>query len=450
MRQKNVRELALQILIKVEQDGAYSNLVLNQTLSRRSLERTDAALLTELVYGTIQRQNTLDHYLNKWLKKGTKKLDLWVLILLRISLYQLLYLDRIPAHAIVDEAVKLAKRRGHRGISGMVNGVLRNMIRNQDELVLSDLDSAAYLALKHSHPKWLVSRWINQFGKEETEALCEANLEPPSVNLRVNRLKTNREEFIHHLKSAGFQADASQVAPDGIVVHKGGNLARTAWYEEGWFSIQDESSMLPAVWLAPEPGMKVLDACAAPGGKTTQLAEMMNDEGEIWANDIHKHKEQLIVDQAERLGLSSIRTSVYDARTLHQRFASESFDCVLLDAPCSGFGVIRRKPELKWRRRERELSEIAQIQYEILQSVASLVKPGGRLVYSTCTMEQVENEQNVERFLAANPEWQLDPAPPERIPASVIKRSRGQQGWLQILPHHFGSDGFFIARMKKS
>lgn len=450
-RKKSSRELALHILQKIEQQGAYSNLLLHQTLARHELERPDAALLTELVYGTLQRRNTLDYHLGKWLKKGTDRIETWVLNLLRISLYQILYLDRIPAHAIVNEAVNIAKRKGHRGISGMVNGVLRNILRHQDQLALpSDLHAAARIALQHSHPEWLVTRWLEQFGEEQTEAMCEANLEPPRVSARINVMKTSVEQMIEKMQEAGMQAEASAIAPSGIVVHSGGNLAHTPWHENGELSIQDESSMLPAQLLNPQPGMKVLDACAAPGGKTAQIAEMMNDEGEIWANDVHEHKEKLIASQAARLKLSSVKTSVCDARKLHERHDAESFDCVLLDAPCSGFGVIRRKPDLKWSKKESEIAAIAEIQYEILASVSRLVKPGGVLVYSTCTMERIENEKNIERFLTEQPGWQLDETGAENLPQPVVSQCMTDAGFFQILPHHFGSDGFFMARLKKS
>lgn len=447
----SARELALQVLLKIEQKGAYSNLLLHQTITRYALDRKEVALLTELVYGTVQRKNTLDYYLEQFVKKGINKLEHWVLMLLRISLYQIVYLDKIPTHAVVNEAVIIAKRKGHRGIAGMVNGVLRNIVRNQKQLVLPhSIDPVERIALQYSHPTWLVSRWIKQYGQSETEAICKANLHPPQVSARVNRLQKDKQQLLSEMRQTGLDVTESAIAPEGFFINKGGNLANSIWYERGELTIQDESAMLPAEWLAPEPGMKVLDACAAPGGKTTQIAEMMNDQGEIWANDIHAQKEKLIAQQISRLGLTSVKTCTHDARQLHQRFSEESFDCVLLDAPCSGFGVIRRKPDLKWRKQEQDVHNIAKIQYEILHSVSKLVRSGGVIVYSTCTMDKLENEQNIYRFLKENPSWQLDANKSGRIPDLLFQRCSTVNGMVQILPHHFGSDGFFMARMRKT
>ena len=274
--------------------------------------------------------------------------------LLRLSFYQLHYLDRIPDHAVVSEAVNIAKRRGHQGISGMVNGVLRAIIRSKDELTLpAALGDVKRIALSHSHPEWLVRRWIRQLGAELTEQICAANNEPPHVSIRANARRRSRLELLAQLQASGLSAEASALAQAGILVQGAGNMALVPGFQQGDFSIQDESSMLVAEALDPRPGMKVLDCCAAPGGKTAHIAEKMDDVGQIWACDLHEHKQKLIADQAERLGLSSIQTLVMDAAKLDEHFAAESFDRILLDAPCSGLGVIRRKPDLNGRSRKR-------------------------------------------------------------------------------------------------
>jgi 16S rRNA (cytosine967-C5)-methyltransferase len=429
----SAREAALDVLVRTEQDRSYSNLLLHQTLQKYNLDKPDAGLTTEIVYGTIQRLNTIDYFLTRFVAKGLTKLEPWVRSLLRLSFYQIYYLDRIPDHAVVNEAVNLAKRKGHQGISGMVNGVLRNVIRQKETLELpAALPPAERIALTHSHPEWLVRRWIRQLGEAQTERICEANNVPPRVSIRVNTLKLSRSGLIELLQQAGLEAEPSKLSADGIIVRGGGNMAMTSWYAEGLYSIQDESSMLVAEIVDPQPGDKVLDCCAAPGGKTTHMAEKTGDRGELWACDIHEHKEKLVQEQAERLGLSSVRTLVTDARKLQEQFPAESFDRILLDAPCSGLGVIRRKPDMKWTKTEQELNGICVIQRELLEKIHPLVRPGGVLVYSTCTLEYNENEGMVKQFLESHPEFELDPPQP-----------------LQIYPYEHHSDGFFIAKLRK-
>jgi len=448
------RDVALDVLLRVEQAGAFSNLQLNRALQDAALAKADAGLATEIVYGTIQRKLTLDYWLSRFVAKGLDKLQPWVHLLLRLSLYQIAYLDRIPPHAVVNEAVGIAKHRGHAGISGMVNGVLRAVLRRREELALpAEGSPAERLSLAHSYPEWLAQRWIDTYGLDTAEAMLAAGNEPPKSSIRVNRLRNGRAAVLEELKQGGYVAEPSPLSPAGIVVGRGGHLADSEAFRAGLWTVQDESSMLVAEACAPEPGMQVLDCCAAPGGKSTHLAELMGDSGTVWANDVHPHKERLIADQAARLGLACIRTSVTDAAELRRRHEPESMDVVLLDAPCSGFGVIRRKPEIKWTKSPRDVEEIAAVQHRLLSSVAELVKPGGLLVYSTCTIERRENEEQIERFLAGHPEFALDADWPAHAldalrQAGVIEADTFT-GAVQLLPHHYGSDGFFIARMRK-
>ncbi|MDO3409378.1 16S rRNA (cytosine(967)-C(5))-methyltransferase RsmB [Saccharibacillus sp. CPCC 101409] len=444
--QATAREVALNVLAGVEEDAAYSNLLLNRALQRAELSPADSGLATELVYGTIARQATLDYFLNRFIKSGVKRLNPWVRSLLRMSLYQIRYLDRIPPHAAVNEAVEIAKKRGHQGIASMVNGVLRSILREEGELTLpDDLPAAERIALEHSHPLWLVERWIAQYGEETAEAVCAANNQPPKTSLRVNTLRGSREELLGELEAEGRTVRASELSPLGVIVESGGNLADDHGYRDGRFSIQDESSMLVAEALAPEPGMKVLDCCAAPGGKTAHIAEKMQNRGEIVANDLHEHKQGLIAEQAERLNLSCVETSVGDALTLKDRYEPASFDRVLLDAPCSGFGVIRRKPDLRWAKTPDDAASIAKLQRQLLGSVAGLVKPGGILVYSTCTIEREENQRAVAEFLRDHAEFVSEPFD---VPSLENAPQTGGAG-MQILPHQFGSDGFYIARLRR-
>ncbi|WP_084411447.1 16S rRNA (cytosine(967)-C(5))-methyltransferase RsmB [Paenibacillus glacialis] len=444
------RELAMDVLTRVEQEGAYSNLQLNAGLQRASLIREDAALATELVYGTIARLNTLDYFLRRYVSKGMDKLQPWVRSLLRMSLYQLMYLDRIPPHAVVNEAVNIAKSRGHQGISGMVNGVLRSVLRGKDDLILPEgLTPLERISLEQSHPRWLVKRWIKQYGEQTAEAICAANNEPPSISVRVNTTMITREKLIQDMLEQGMEVIPSPLTSEGILVKSGGNMALTDWYREGFLSVQDESSMLVGEAVGPKPGMKILDCCAAPGGKSVHMTELMKDDGVVVANDQYPHKEKLIRDQAERLGLTSIETTVGDALNLRDKYPDESFDRILLDAPCSGLGVIRRKPDLKWTKTVEDIEEIASLQYELLEKISPLLRVGGILVYSTCTIEPQENEEMIRRFLDNHPEFGH---PVEETSTwSELYRMTGSQGQgIQILPQHFRSDGFFIARMQRN
>lgn len=445
------RSTALDILLKIERDQAYSNLELNQSLKAGKLNPQDAALVTEIVYGTIQRQNTIDYYLSRFVARGLDKVEAWVRILLRLSFYQIYYLDRIPPHAAVNEAVNIAKKRGHKGIAGMVNGVLRSVLRSLHTLQIPDsLPPAKRISLVHSHPEWLVQRWIEQYGVVETEAMCEANNQPAPISVRVNRLKTDRDAMLAALKEHGFDARPSLLSEDGIVLTgRRGNIAHTDWHEQGLLTIQDESSMVVARMLDAQPGMRVLDCCAAPGGKTTHIAETMGDQGEIWANDIHEHKQALIEAQVRRLGLNSVRTRVGDAANLAEEFPAEYFDRILLDAPCSGLGVIRRKPDIKWRKSREEIAELANLQLHLLMQAAKLLKPGGILVYSTCTVDPMENEQVIRRFLADHPEFTADEQAVDLLPPALAPNAEHPIGAVKILPHHYGSDGFFIARLRR-
>ena len=454
-KQASPRELSLDILVKVAKSGAYSNIQLNRSLQESGLSRADAALATELVYGTIGRQATLDYWLGKFVAKGLGKLEVWVHQLLRMSAYQLLFLDRVPAHAVVNEAVTIAKRRGHAGISGMVNGVLRSIDRGRGELTPERIDApteVATLAICHSYPEWLVKRWADTYGLETAEAILASGNEHPHASSRANALLGSRDELLRELRENGFEAEPSKLAPAGIIVTGGGNMADTDGFRQGRWSLQDESSMLVAEVVAPKAGMKVLDCCAAPGGKSAHMAELMDGKGKIWANDLHAHKRELIVSQTERLKLRNVEAITGDAAALSGRFAEGSMDAVLLDAPCSGFGVIRRKPEIKWNKTEGDISEIAALQRQLLNEVCGLVRPGGTLVYSTCTIEIEENERQIAAFLSGHPDFELDPDWPETVTSRLRADgliSGNFSGELQILPQHYGSDGFYIARMKK-
>ncbi|WP_132766603.1 16S rRNA (cytosine(967)-C(5))-methyltransferase RsmB [Tepidibacillus fermentans] len=444
------REVALDVLTKVDIHHSYSNLQLNQTLQKAQLSRTDANFATQVIYGTIQHLNRIDWMLMPFLRTPLEKLEPWVRNLLRISIYQIWYLDRIPPHAVVNEAVNIAKKRGHQGLSGMVNAILRNYLRKKDQLRIPDhLSVKEKIALEHSHPEWLVSRFIEDYGEEEAEQICRVNNLPPHHSIRINPLKISRDEMVKLLKEEyqdEIEVLPSPLSQQGIIVKGVGNLALSKWYEMGYFTVQDGSSMLVAEVLDPKPDMTVLDAAAAPGGKTTHIVEKMNDQGRIVAADLHKHKIRLIEEQQKRLGLHIIETILADARELKEHFSS-IFDRILLDVPCSGLGVIRRKPDLKWAKTENQIQQITRVQREILETVAPLLKIGGVLVYSTCTMTKEENQNMILSFVNDHPEFELDPFLPRYLPQIVNDKLDASKGMIQILPHYFNTDGFFISRL---
>lgn len=448
---KTVREVALDVLVAVEEREAYSNLLLDHALKESGLSARDRGLATELVYGTIQRRLTLDWILNDLVKKGVFSLDPWVRQLLRMGVYQLRYLDRIPDRAVVHETVSIAKKRGHRGISGLANGVLRSYQRRRREWQLpAQPETHRELALVTSHPEWLVRRLSGVYGMEETKAMLEANNRPPRSSVRINLLKGDREEVAERIrqKMPAVAVEPSAVSVQGLVLSGGGNPAASTLFREGWYTVQDESSMLVSEILDPQPGERVLDGCAAPGGKTGHLAERMADEGVLVSCDIHSHKVDQIQDQVRRLGLTIVEPRRTDMRELVG--SEKPFDRVLLDAPCSGLGVIRRKPDIKWSKEPREIEALTDLQKQLLDAAAKLVSPGGILVYSTCTLEPEENSRQVEAFLDGHPDFHPDITLEERLPEIVREQAILGEGWVQILPHHFDSDGFFIARLKKS
>ncbi|KOP82089.1 16S rRNA methyltransferase [Bacillus sp. FJAT-21945] len=444
-RKKNVRETALDLLETIEKNQAYSNLLLNNAIKKNEINQKDIGLLTELTYGTLQRRMSLDFYLEPFLN-GNKKVESWVKQLLRLTLYQMVYLDKIPDRAAIFEAVEIAKQKGHKGISGMVNGVLRNIQRQGLPSIETLEDPIERLSIETSHPLWLVKRWVDQLGIEQAKQMCEINLTAPLQTARVNLTKISKEDCILKLNEEGFQVEASPVLPEAIKCYRG-NLANSVAFKEGYITIQDESSMLAAYALGAEVNERILDACAAPGGKSTHIAEKMQNTGQVISLDLHEHKVKLIKENATRLELTNIEPSALDSRKVQEHFEKESFDRILLDAPCSGLGVMRRKPDMKYTKKEEDLMQLSSIQLNLLKAVSPLLKKGGILVYSTCTVDREENQLVVESFLKNDVDFEEDLTIKDRMPAAIRPLVNGFE--LQILPQDIGSDGFYIACLRK-
>lgn len=438
------RGVAALLVRMVLEDGAYTNIALNQYLRGSKLSDLDRRLATELVYGTVKACGTLDWYLEQCVSRPLAKVTGDILSILRISAYQLLYMERIPASAACNEAVKLARSVSHEGSAKFVNGVLRGLLRKQAAggFIFPDeeKDDAGYLALKYYHPRWLVKRWLGPWGREGTERLLAFDNTAAPVCLRVNTLVTTREQLLQDLTEAGCEVYASRWSADGIVAAKLTSLNMLLAALPKCFYIQDESSMLVAPILAPQPGMQVLDLCSAPGGKTTHLAQLMQDKGELIACDIHEHKLELIAENAKRLAISCIKPLLNDATVLRSDWLGK-FDRVLVDAPCSGLGVLRRRAEARWRKQRKDLKAFPPLQLAILEQAAQYVKAGGSLVYSTCTIEQSENHYLIEEFLTKHPEWQRVSLTHPLTGASVDE--------LQLLPQNDGVDGFYICKLER-
>lgn len=425
---RSTREVAVRLVEQVFQGGAYSNLLLNKCLREQNFSDLDRKFLTELVYGTVKACGTLDWYLAQVVTQPLTKLETLILADLRVALFQILYMDRVPSAVAVDEAVKVAKSVANFGAAQLVNGVLRNFLRRQEEFQLPDKE-ADRLALTLWHPKELVKKWLKYYGSEAVQTLCEFNNSPAPVCLRTNTLKLTREALGAKLQNLGVEFEFSKIAPEGIVCKNIPSLQQMLQNCAGDFYIQDESSMLVAPLLAPEPGDKVLDLCSAPGGKTTHLAQLMQNQGCVVACDIHPHRLQLMEENAKNLGISIIETRLNDGTVRNEDFVG-AFDKVLVDAPCSGLGVLRRRAEARWRKKRADLKIFPPLQSAILAQAAEYVKAGGVMVYSTCTIEQSENHYVVEKFLTEHQDFSL-----------VSEK--------QLLPHIDGVDGFYLAKLVK-
>ncbi|MBT2598760.1 MULTISPECIES: 16S rRNA (cytosine(967)-C(5))-methyltransferase RsmB [unclassified Oceanobacillus] len=442
-----LRNTMLDILIRIEKDHGFSNLLLNHELKQRQFNEKDERLLTGVVYGSLQHQMTLDYYLSKFVK-SKKKLDVWVQPLLRMSFYQMIYLEKVPDHAVIHESVEIAKQRGHQGIASFVNGVLRSLQRQGVPSLTDIKDPIERIAIETSHPEWLVKRWAEMYGMETTAKMCRNNLEHHPLSIRIQPLRTCREEVMQELKESGIESRPSIFSNQGIIIEKG-NIFRTNLLKEGKITIQDQSSMLVGEMLAVESGMHVLDSCSAPGGKVTHVAEKMQDQGIIHAFDLHAKKIKLIDEKASTLHLTSIHAQKGDARKLASKYEKESFDRIVVDAPCSGLGVINGKPEIKYEKSKEDIQRLAKIQQDILNEVIPLLKENGLLIYSTCTVDKEENNQVVRQVIENHQDIYIDFSFRDELP----KELQDAPGWsgegLQLFPQDFHTDGFFLTRLKK-
>ena len=442
----SVRQLASGILRKVESRQAYADILLDQTLKAAELTERDRALLTELTYGTLRWRGKIDARLSGQLRRPLADTDEFIKNLLRVTVYQLFYLDKIPDYAAVNEAVELAKRQRGAKSAGFVNGVLRGLLRQEHRAAQADRASGSSEAEEYSHPQWLVDRWTKVFGVNEASALMRANNQKAPLVLRANRLKCSPGQLCQRLLDQNIVASASRWSPEGIVLESTGRVENLPGYDEGFFQVQGESSQLIAYLLGPEPRERILDACAAPGGKSSHIAELMNDSGRVIALDVSARGVERIRANVTRLKLRSIEAVQADATKELRDSLSPPYDRVLVDAPCSGLGTLRGHPEIKWRRQASDIERLSRLQIKILRRVVDSLKPGGTLVYSTCTLTREENDSIVQTFLAEHEEFELEDAA-RYLPEPARHMVRGK--FFQALPHRDDTDGFFAARLRK-
>lgn len=449
---QSARIAAFDVLTRIWRDGAYTNIALQHALTNSSLDPRDRALCTEIVYGTVRRQLTIDAVIQPFLKRNLRDLDIDVRTALRMTVYQLAFLERIPAYAAIDEAVELVKRRV-RPASGFVNGVLRNFhretatVNERIESVVRQqkLSGTAAAALRLGYPTWIVKRLFDVYGAEPATAMLAASNEPALLTVRVNRLQATMDEVRASLLEDGADGiEQGSLFPSALHVDGRIDVESSTAYQNGSITVQDEGAMLIAPLLHPDVGMKILDMCSAPGGKTSHIAELQGDKGHIDAYDVYLQKVKTVQRTADRLHLSSIRPRLGDARAIAQE---GQYDAVLLDAPCSGLGVMRRRPDIRHRRTESDIRELGSLQRELLRAACGCVRSGGVVVYSTCTLLPEENEQVVDDIVN-----ELNGiVQPEDIGNELSKDRLQQRGsGVLLAPDVTGNDGFFMARLRKN
>jgi 16S rRNA (cytosine967-C5)-methyltransferase len=438
------RRLAVKILNHIDEQRGYAEPLLNAYLSAHKQEdRRNKNLITQIVFGTLRMRGYLDWIIMHYYRGSFDRMDTSVKNVLRIALFQIFFMERLPPYAVVNESVEQIPSQKQKAL---VNGLLRNVLRTKEHISWPDKASnpSLHIAVCYSHPLWLVEKWITMFGEEETLQRCAShNITPPAM-LRVNSRKISRHDMITEMKHAGWDAEVSSYSPDGIhILHTETPIRNTAWFTEGKIQFQDEGSQLISHFLQPRSGEKILDLCAGTGGKATHMAALMDNQGCIIAVDNRKKKLDSLQNMAYRLDITCIKTLCLDGKT-DLPFPRESFDAILVDAPCTGLGTLRRKPEIKWRLSPDEIPEIVSLQKDLLENAATYLRRGGRLVYSTCTILPEENEEQITSFLARHGEFRQ-----EKHISSIPPSCLDEKGFMKTIPHRHNMDAFFAALLIK-
>jgi 16S rRNA (cytosine967-C5)-methyltransferase len=441
----NPRQIAFNILREIERKNAYTDIALDRGLKQAKLDSRDRGLVTELVYGIVRRQRSLLSLIDQLGKKKAQQQPPDLRIILQIGLYQLRYLNQIPVSAAVNTTVELAKENKLGKLAGVVNGILRQYIRLQataiDPLNLPQ-DPVNRLGVLYSFPNWIIELWLEMLGATETEQLCQWFNQPPAVDIRINTLQTNLETVESALMNVGVKVSPIPHLPYALrLTGNVGAIQQLPGFAAGWWTVQDSSAQLVSYLLDPQPGQVIIDVCAAPGGKSTHIAELIQDQGIIWACDRVPSRLRKVEKNARRLQLNSLKICAGDSRELSQ-FQGIG-DRVLLDAPCSGLGTLHKRPDIRWRQTPAKIEALTILQKQLLKEAATWVKPKGILVYATCTLNPVENESMIATFLEDHPHWQIQP-PSHDSPVSALVTD---SGWIKILPHRQHMDGFFMVRL---
>lgn len=428
-----VREIALKVLYDVDKNGAYSNIALDEALTQarkrqERIEPRDVGFISEIVYGTISWKLTIDEIIKKYSNIRIQKISPWILNILRMSAYQILFLDKVPKSAAVNEGVNLAKRYGHKASSNFVNAILRKVSKEDYKAFFEIQNHVERISKTTSMPMWLVEELLNENTVEKVEQICQNSNIRPKVCIRVNTLQTDVSTLIEELGKQGIQVEKGE-SENFLFLEGAKNIEKLKCFQEGKFTVQDEVAGWIPEMLSPQPNEKVLDACSSPGGKTTYMAELMKNQGEIKAWDLHEHRVKLVEKAASRLGISMIKTEIKDAMLYEEKYA-EYFDKILLDVPCLGIGVLKRKPDIKWKRKKEDIEEITKIQEKILENCSKYVKKGGELVYSTCSILKKENEDMIYKFIKNNTNFE------------IVKLTQVYQNEK--------ADGFFMAKIRKN
>lgn len=436
----NCRKLAVKILNRVLNEGAYSNIILSKELNEVELNDKDKALLTEIVYGVLRRKRTLDIIIANFVK-DIKVMDKTILNILRVAIYQMNFLDKIPTYAACNEAVEEAKEVSESD-SKLVNGILRSFTKNPDDINVpgNKIDEYAY---KFSFEPWMIRLLIKQYGENTAKKIMSGLNTVPKVSIRVNELNSEYDEVYEKLEDMEYEVSEGVICPEAINIKGGKSIENNPLFKEGKITVQDESAMLVAPLLDLEEGMTVIDLCSAPGGKTTHIAEILRNTGKVIAFDLHESKLGLIKENCDRLGITNVTTCAGDATKLNPELVASS-ERVLIDVPCSGLGIIRKKPEIKWNKKRNDLREIIPVQREIMNNAWQYLKKGGVMIYSTCTLNKEENEENIEWFVNSHKDCEV-----KRI--FVGKQDNlvySREGLLTIMPNE-NMDGFFIAKLEK-
>ncbi|MFB2936966.1 16S rRNA (cytosine(967)-C(5))-methyltransferase [Aerosakkonemataceae cyanobacterium BLCC-F154] len=447
MNSQNARQLAFLTLRDIHK-GAYADVALDRFLRASNLNDINRKFATELVYGSVRRQRTLDAIIDQLGKKKAHQQPTDIRTILHLGLYQLRYLTNIPVSAVINTTVELAKENKFAGLSGVVNALLRQYDRistpNQDPLILPE-NLVERLGIFYSFPDWIIELWLKQWGEAETEKLCDWMNQTPAIDLRINPLKTTIEEVETAFKAADILVRKIPHLPQALrLMGSTGAIQKLPGFQEGFWTVQDSSAQMVTHLLDPQPGEIIIDACAAPGGKTTHIVELMQDVGKVWSCDRTPSRLKKLQQNAQRLGLKSIEICTGDSRNFSQ--FTNLADRILLDVPCSGLGTLHRHADARWRQTPENVKELAILQKELLDSGSKYVKPGGILVYSTCTLHPLENEQVIKDFLASHPNWQIE------LPAanSPIYSFVAPEGWIKVLPHREQMDGFFMVRLRST